>query len=442
MPDPILWWRTLAGAALITISPLGLAGLQAQGTTSDLAPAPEAATGRTPRAGGQATERMVAAANPLAARAGLEILRGRRQRRRRGDRGPARAQPGRAAELRHRRRRLHAPLGRGPTRARHPRRPRDRAGRGHARPLPRAGRQAAWSSWTPSSAAARSACPGTVRLLEEAHQRWGRLPWAQLFEPAIRLAEDGFADLAAPQRPLVAGGAPRRRSARRAPISTRRTARPRRRHAPDEPGLRRDPARASPTEGADAFYTGEIAQDIVATVTGHPTNPGDMTLADLAGLPRRGAASRSAASTAPTRSAAWARPARAPIAVQQILGVLETTDMAAPGPGPEAVHWFSEAGRLAFADRALLSRRPRLRQRAGAGPHGPRLPHGAAPASSTRTDPWARPRPAIRRSSRAALLAPSDGIENGTSHISVVDARRQRGLDDDDDRGRLRRARS
>jgi gamma-glutamyltranspeptidase/glutathione hydrolase len=34
--------------------------------------------------------------------------------------------------------------------------------------------------------------PGTVRLMEEAHRRWGRLPWAQLFEPAIRLAEEGF----------------------------------------------------------------------------------------------------------------------------------------------------------------------------------------------------------------------------------------------------------
>src|SRR3712207_9551482 len=35
-------------------------------------------------------------------------------------------------------------------------------------------------------------------------------------------------------------------------------------------------------EGADAFYKGPIAEDIVAAVTGHPTNPGDMTLADLA----------------------------------------------------------------------------------------------------------------------------------------------------------------
>lgn len=33
--------------------------------------------------------------------------------------------------------------------------------------------------------------PGTVALLAEAHQRWGRLPWSRLLQPAIRLAEHG-----------------------------------------------------------------------------------------------------------------------------------------------------------------------------------------------------------------------------------------------------------
>ena len=72
MPDPTRSWHALAGATLIAVSPLGL---QAQGTTAELAPAPEVSTGRMLRAGGEATERMVAAANPLAAQAGLDILR-------------------------------------------------------------------------------------------------------------------------------------------------------------------------------------------------------------------------------------------------------------------------------------------------------------------------------------------------------------------------------
>ena len=47
-------------------------------------------------------------------------------------------------------------------------------------------------------------------------------------------------------------------------------------------------------------------------------------------------------------------PSSGQVAVQQILGILETQDMAALKPGPDAVHWIAEAGRLAYADRALF----------------------------------------------------------------------------------------
>src|SRR2546423_11760801 len=40
--------------------------------------------------------------------------------------------------------------------------------------------------------AAAVAVPGTALGLEEAHRRWGRMPWAELFEPAIAVARDGF----------------------------------------------------------------------------------------------------------------------------------------------------------------------------------------------------------------------------------------------------------
>jgi gamma-glutamyltranspeptidase/glutathione hydrolase len=107
--------------------------------------------------------------------------------------------------------------------------------------------------------------------------------------------------------------------------------------------------------------------------------------------------------------------------VLQILSVLEARDMARMGPGPEAAHWFAEAGRLAFADRALYLGDPGfvsvpvkglidsgyLKGRAAL--VSPDKSMGKAQAGD----------PPFQKSER---LLPMDGIENGTSHISVVDA--------------------
>ena len=114
-------------------------------------------------------------------------------------------------------------------------------------------------------------------------------------------------------------------------------------------------------------------------------------------------------------------PSSGAVALQQMLGILEAQDLRRMGPGAEAAHWFTEAGRLAFADRALyladpafisvpvsgLIDRDYIRSRAGL----------ISPERS-----MGRAKPGDPPNKRAQLLAPSDGIENGTSHISVVDA--------------------
>ena len=195
--------------------------------------------------------------------------------------------------------------------------------------------------------------PGTPRLLEVAHARYGKLPWKALFEPAIELAEKGF-----PVSPA------------RAPSCS-----PSDKGLADEPAARayffdadgkpsaagtllRNPelrprrCASSPRKGADAFYTGEIARDIVAAVRGPSANPGTLSVEDLAGYrvrdvePLCGAVPRAGASAA-------CRPRRrAAIAVLQMLGVLERTTWRRCGRvPPQAVHLFSEAERLAFADR-------------------------------------------------------------------------------------------
>ena len=102
--------------------------------------------------------------------------------------------------------------------------------------------------------------PGVPRLLETVHRRYGTRPWQSLFEPAIKLAEQGFA--ISPR--LAAHGRRRGRAARRGPRRARLFLRRRTdRHCP--PGtccaIRTMPRRlrAIGDGGADAFYNGPIA---------------------------------------------------------------------------------------------------------------------------------------------------------------------------------------
>src|SRR4028118_105278 len=62
--------------------------------------------------------------------------------------------------------------------------------------------------------------PGNIRLMADAHRDQGRLPWARLFGPAIRLARGGFAIRPRPPRSLRHHPATRALLARpRAPFS-------------------------------------------------------------------------------------------------------------------------------------------------------------------------------------------------------------------------------
>jgi gamma-glutamyltranspeptidase / glutathione hydrolase len=404
-------WRNTASAALIALISLG-----AEAQT--LAPAPEPSTGRTARTLGQATKYMVAAANPLAAEAGREILRA----------GGSAADAAIAVQLVLN---LVEPQSSG-------------IGGGafivHWDAGGRAlstidGRETAPAAANPDRFLApdgkpmmfmdavvggRSVgVPGTARLLEAAHKKWGKLPWERLFEPAIRLAEDGFA-----MSPRLSGLLGKEMALRQDPRAKAYFYRED--GSPKPVGtLLKSPEfaktlRILAERGADAFYNGPIAEDIVATVTGHPTNPGDMTLADL----RAYAVAERAPVCGKYRVytvCGMGPPSSGAVAVQQILSVLESRDMSRLKPGPEAVHWFSEAGRLAFADRALYLGDPGFVSVPVRGLTDPGyLKSRAALVSPDKSMGRAQPGdPPFQKSDR---LAPADGVENGTSHISVVDA--------------------
>src|SRR5690606_31166131 len=116
--------------------------------------------------------------------------------------------------------------------------------------------------------------------LEETHRQHGSLPWPRLFEPAIRLAENGFP--VSPRLNLLLtwmGAENFDPGARRLFFDERGTARPAGfvLKNPDFANSLRQIAEA----GSSAFYSGPIAEAIVAAAAGAPNHSGDITLADL-----------------------------------------------------------------------------------------------------------------------------------------------------------------
>lgn len=261
--------------------------------------------------------------------------------------------------------------------------------------------------------------PGTPRLLEVAHARHGRLAWATLFGPAIEIAEKGF-----PMSPRLFTLVGKDRSLAGQPAA--------RAYFLGEDGqprpvgtLLRNRAyaktlRALAAKGSDAFYTGEIAADIVAAVRGH-ANPGTLALEDLAGYrvrdvePLCGAYRRWKLCGMPPSSSGG-------IAVLQILGVLEGRDMASVRPGSaDAVHLLSEAGRLAFADRNRYVGDDRfvdvpVRGLVDAGYLSSRAKLIATEKSMGKAQPGTPPGLKV-----ALADDPVDEVA-GTSHIAIVDA--------------------
>ena len=192
--------------------------------------------------------------------------------------------------------------------------------------------------------------PGTPRLLEVAHRKWGRANWAGLFQDGIDLAQDGFtvsprlASLVASEGDALArypattdyffpGGQP---VAQGASLTNPAYA---------------DTLRAMARDGADAFYEGPIADQIVAAVRGAEDNPGLLTQTDLAAyrVVERPAV---CVEYRDHNVCGMGPPSSGGLTVGQILGMLGGYDLASLGAeSPEAWRLIGDASRLAFADR-------------------------------------------------------------------------------------------
>lgn len=284
--------------------------------------------------------------------------------------------------------------------------------------LDAAGKPLAWPQAVPGGLSV--GVPGTLQLLETMHREHGVLPWRDLFTPALRIARDGFH--VSPRLAQSIAGAvdnlalfARTREffldADGAPLAAG--------HLLKNPGFA-DTLEKIAIGGSAAFYRGAIARSIVDTVNGAPLNPGVMRASDLAQYRVR----KRPAVCFPYRAhkiCSMGPPSSGALTIGQILGLLGHFDLGRK-PTARAVHLFAEAARLAYADRALYMADSDFVDLPGGLLDAAYLEQRARlidPQRAMEQAPAGRP-----PRSPAARYGKHRGTEfPGTSHFSIVDAR-------------------
>jgi len=259
--------------------------------------------------------------------------------------------------------------------------------------------------------------PGTLKLMFEAHKRYGKLDWASLLQPAIDLAQNGFA-VSPRLAQLIAKDQKRLATypdtqayffdAAGEPLKVGATLK-----NPDYANT----LRLIAAQGSVVFYKGEIAHDIVAAVKDAKDNPGLLSTTDLAKY-RIIERAPVCVTYRSNKVCGMGPPSSGALTVGQILGILNHFDI--PQPIAQNHHLIAEASRLAFADRGLymadsdfvampegLLDPAYLKSRAALID-----PARAATKVEAGTPPW----------TSAQVRTPDNAIEfPSTSHMSIVD---------------------
>ncbi len=301
--------------------------------------------------------------------------------------------------------------------------------------------------------------PGTVAMLALAHQQHGRLPWAQLFAPAIALANAGFSI-----SPRMATLLAKETALKADPVAAAYFYDPQGMPWPAGHVLRNPELAAVlqriALEGPTGLMRGDVARAIAAKVQSHPSNPGTLSENDLAAYQPvvrqslcfdytvaarpTSLAPATTSATGTTRPTAFSAtrdyricgmppPSSGAIAIGQILGQLQhtaaaTLPLSASGvPSADWLHIYTESARLAFADRAQYVADPAFVTAPG-GDWATMLAPGYLAERAKAIDP----RPSSPRMPNALPGTPGEmqvsyapmpeQVEYGTSHISVVDA--------------------
>lgn len=264
--------------------------------------------------------------------------------------------------------------------------------------------------------------PGVLAMLAEAHRQHGKLPWSRLFEPAIRLAERGFA-ISPRLFELASAEAQLRSDPQAGPYFFDATG-----AAKPVGTVLKNPAYAAvlrgiASKGPKAFYEGAVAEDIVRRVKGHARS-GLLSTADLA--------SYKALARPPLcndwrsyRVCGFGPPTSGHLTLMQILGLLDTQPaaLAAKGITADWMHAYAESAKLAFADRAQFIGDPAY----VAAPGGD-WQNLIAPAYLKQRGALIGPKASGVATAgqpgqvRQALAPQAEQLEYGTSQVSVVDA--------------------
>ncbi|WP_087018249.1 gamma-glutamyltransferase [Thaumasiovibrio subtropicus] len=193
--------------------------------------------------------------------------------------------------------------------------------------------------------------PGTVKLMADLHQQYGNQPWAELLQPALLTAQQGFK-----VSPRLAGAiaADQKRLSRypdtRAYFFTAEGQPLAEGHRLKNPDYAKTLTQLA-KEGADAFYHGQIARDIVHRVQHADGNPGVLALRDFAAYEIK----QRDVICAPYQQyeiCGMGPPSSGALTIGQILGIVSQFDLKTLGPN-NPISWqiIGDASRLAFADR-------------------------------------------------------------------------------------------
>lgn len=193
--------------------------------------------------------------------------------------------------------------------------------------------------------------PGVLKGLELAHDRWGKVEWASLFDDAITLSENGF-EVSPRLAKLVEMEI--NPGVKKMPVASAY-------FFPEGEALKAGSILKNPKyaeslsliaeQGVDAFYTGPLAEKVVNAVQNSAIEPGVLSLKDLSEYEAK-LREPVCSSYRQYRVCGMGPPSSGGITTLQTLGILENFDLAVLQPNSEQfAHLFTQASRLAYADR-------------------------------------------------------------------------------------------